>query len=200
MFSTARIQDKVKQAFELKTYEMTAAAALAALSASLQIVHIGWASPWGMWIDLVAIPWLIAYFLYGGRTAFVVSLVGAIIITIAAPSSWLGALMKWLGTLPMWLVPFAIEKAMRLKAGAFRRLKLLVPAVALAVILRGALTIPANYYFALPIWTGLAPAEAMAYLPWWIIFGMNAAQGAIEVVVAWLLVFRFRLDRFSAWR
>jgi len=190
----------MKEPFQMKSYEITSAAALAAISASLQLVHIGWMSPWGMWLDLVAIPWLIAYFLYGGRSALIVSLVGALIITFLDPSTWLGALMKWLATLPMWLAPFVTQKVSRMKLPDFRKPLILLPILAAAIMLRAAITIPVNYYFAIPIWTGLSTVEAMSIIPWWAILLMNAAQGVIEVAVAWLLVFRFRLDRFAAWQ
>ena len=191
-----------KSILGMESHEITACASLAAISAAMQIVHpiTGWRSPWGMWIDIVAIPWLLAYFLYGGRPAFVVSVVGAIIITLIAPSTWLGAMMKWLATLPMFLIPVVMQRTGRLKVKDFRRPPLLVMAIVAAVLLRGMITIPVNYYFAIPIWTGMTPAGAMSLIPWWIIFGMNAIQGAIEVVVAWLLVFMFRLDRFATWR
>lgn len=184
----------------MKSYEITAAAALAAISAALQIVHVGWMSPWGMWIDLVAVSWIVAYFLYGGRTAFVVSIVGAIIITFAAPSTWLGAMIKWMATVPMFIIPIVMQKTMRLQLKDFRKPMLLVAAIGLAVILRVLIVIPVNYYFAIPIWTGWTPLEAMEFVPWWAILGMNVIQGVLEVVLAWLLVFRFRLDRFSAWQ
>ncbi|MBN1896190.1 MAG: hypothetical protein JW789_00495 [Candidatus Aenigmarchaeota archaeon] len=183
----------------MKTYEITAAAALASISAVLQILHIGWASPWGIWIDLVAVSWIVAYFLYGGRTALVVSLVGAIIITFSAPSTWLGALMKWVSTVPLIFIMILFEKLMRIKVREYSKLKHGIAAVAVAVVLRGLITIPFNYYFAIPIWTGWSPAEAIEMIPWWAIFAINAVQTAIEFSVAWLIVFRFRLNRFSAW-
>ena len=183
----------------MKSYEITAAAALAAISAALQIVHVGWMSPWGMWIDIVAVSWIVAYLLYGGRTALVVSIVGALIITFAAPSTWLGASLKWIATLPMFLVPVIMQKTMRLKLKDFSKPLLLTTAIAIAIVLRVLIVIPVNYYFAIPIWTGWTPAEAMTFVPWWAIVGMNAIQGALDVILAWLLVFRFKLDRFSAW-
>ena len=186
--------------FHMKSYEVTAFAALAAISAVLQIVHLGWLSPWGMWVDLVAVSWMTAYFLYGGRAAFIVSLVGAIIITLVAPSTWLGAGMKWLATFPMWLVPLAMRRAFRKKMKDFRKPAILIAAVAIAILLRCLIVIPVNYYFAIPIWTGMTTAQAIEAVPWWAIFALNAVQGVVEVALAWLLVFRFRLDRFASWR
>jgi len=184
----------------MKPYEITAAAALAAISAALQIVHAGWISPWGMWIDIVAVSWIVAYFLYGSRTAFAVSLVSALIITFVAPSTWLGAMTKWTATVPLLFVMLGMEKAMKLKINDFRRLKYLAIAVFLAAIIRAAVLIPLDYYFAIPIWTGWSVSEAMAFVPWWAIAGINGAQTIVEAALAWLLVFRFKLDRFSVWK
>ena len=183
----------------MKTYEITAAAALASISAVLQILHIGWASPWGIWIDLVAVSWIVAYFLYGGRTALVVSIVGAIIITFSAPSTWLGALMKWIATVPLIFTMMTFERLLKIKVKDYSKLRHGIVVVAVAMIIRGLITIPFNYYFAIPIWTGWSPAEAMVMIPWWVMFALNAIQTIIEFSVAWLIVFRFKLSRFSVW-
>jgi riboflavin transporter FmnP len=182
-----------------KTLIAASAGMLAALSSVLQIVHIGYLSPWGMWIDFVAVPWIFGYLLFGWRGALTVSVVSSLIITFVAPSTWLGAAMKFAATLPMWLVPLLWQKMSGLKLSDLRRPRVAAACVLLAVVLRGLLIIPLNYYYAIPIWTGMEPLQAMELIPWWIIFAMNAAQGALEFAIAWLLVFRFRLERFALW-
>ncbi len=194
-----KILDTKYLSLGMRSNEITASAALAAISAALQMLHVGYLSPWGMWIDLVAVSWIIGYFIYGGKTAFVVSVVGALMITLMAPSTWLGALMKWLATVPMFLVPMAFQKFKGLKIEDFSRLRFLLPAMTIAILVRAAIVIPVNHNIAIPIWMGWTVAESMLYVPWWAIFGINAIQGALEVLVAWLLVFRFRLDRFRTW-
>jgi len=184
---------------EMKTYEITGCAALAAISAVFQIVHLGYKTPWGMWIDIVAIPWILAFFLYRGRAALLVSIVGSIIITLFDASSWLGASMKWLATMPMLLIPWVLQKSWKLRLKDFNKVTVIISWISVAVILRGIIVIPANYYYALPIWTGWTPEKAMSMLPWWIIFSLNAIQGILEVTVAWLLVFKFKLKRFATW-
>ena len=80
---------------KFNTRQLAFAGALAAVSAVLQLYHLGYQSPqWGMWIDLVAVSWIIAYFLFGIRSALLVSFLGAVIITLFAPDTWLGASMK----------------------------------------------------------------------------------------------------------
>ncbi|MCD6496428.1 MAG: hypothetical protein J7K54_04100 [Candidatus Aenigmarchaeota archaeon] len=184
----------------MNNLETSSAGALAAIAAALQIVHIGWASPWGMWIDAVAVSWIVAYLIYGWRTSLAVSLLSAAIITFVAPSTWLGSLTKWTASVPLILVMIAMEKSLRIQPDGFRRLRYITSAVVLAALIRAAVMIPLNYYFAIPIWTGWSSAQAMEFVPWWAIAGINAAQTAVEAALAWLLVFRFRLDRFSAWK
>lgn len=182
-----------------KTVIVTSAGMLAAISSVLQIVHLGYLSPWGMWIDFVAVPWIIGYFLFSWRGALTVSVVSSLVITFVDPSTWLGALMKFVATLPMWLVPFAWQKASKLKLKDFHKLSIAAACVLLAIALRALLVIPLNYYYAIPIWTGMQPEQAMGLIPWWIIFAMNAIQGVLEFAIAWILIFRFRLERFALW-
>jgi riboflavin transporter len=191
----------------MKSYEVTAAAALAAISAVLQFVHLGFLTPWGMWIDIVAVSWIVAYFIYGPRVAIVVSIAGALIITLIAPTSWLGAVMKWTASVPLILTLFLVQKGMKAKQKDLSKMRYLVVAVGAALLIRCALMVPLNYYFAIPIWTGMTVPEAEAALApvlfglpmWFWISAVNVAQGILEAVLAWVLVYRFRLDRFSAW-
>jgi len=86
-------------------YRNTVVAALAALSFILQVIHVGVASTWGMWIDFVAVPWMIAFFLLGVEAAFTTSIIMLILISLVAASGVIGAVMKFIATIPMFLVP-----------------------------------------------------------------------------------------------
>ena len=183
----------------MDSFEIAGCAALAAVSAVFQIVHVGYPTPWGMWIDVVAIPWILAFFLFGWRGALTVSVLGALIITLVAPTTWLGAYMKWIASFPMWFMLWVWVKTFKLKLKDFSKLKIILVCICLAIILRGLIVVPVNYYFAIPLWTGLIPEVAMQIIPWYIIVGLNIIQGTLEVLVAWLLMFRFGLMRFSLW-
>ena len=130
----------------------------------------------------------------------VVSVLGALIITLVAPSTWLGASMKWLATLPMWLMLGVWCKVFRLKLKDFGRLKVLLPCLAVAIVIRGLIMIPA-WCAALPLWLGWSFEQAtnFALSIWYIIFGLNGVQGLIDVLGAWLIMFKFRLTRFATW-
>ncbi len=178
-------------------YALTAASMLIAISVVFQIAHIGIQTQWGIWIDLVAIPWILAYFLFGFRIGGLTALISSGIIAIIAPSGMIGALMKLAATLPMIIVPAAILYILKLKLGDFEKPKIFLIALISAIIVRGAFMLPFNYYFAIPVYFGMPTAEAMAFLPPIILFGLNAIQGAIDFCIAWVLVFKYKLKRFQ---
>lgn len=185
----------------LSTRQLAVSAALAALSAVTQLIHLGYQSPqWGMWIDVVAVSWIMAFFLFGVSASFFVSLLGAIVITLFAPDTWLGASMKWVASFPMWGSLFLWQILAKKKISDYQKPLQLVPALVFGLVIRCLLVIPLNYFYAIPIWTGMTPKIAMSVIPWFVIAGFNIVQGILDVGLAWILVFRFRLKRFASWQ
>jgi len=183
---------------KLTVRQITIAAGLSAVSAITQLVHIGYQSPqFGMWIDVVAVSWLIAFFLFGMRMAFLVSTIGALMITLFAPETWLGAGMKWIATFPMWMVPFLFLKLTKKPLSSYHSFRFVLLPLIIALFIRFLIVIPLNYYVAIPIWTGMSTAKAMAVIPWYVIALFNGVQGIIDVAASWILVFVFKLNRFS---
>lgn len=183
---------------KLSSREIAIAAALSALSATVQLIHVGYQSPqWGMWIDVVAVAWIVAYFLFGLRLSLLVSCVGALIITLFAPDTWLGASMKFVATVPILISLFVWLAVRRKQLSAYAKLgEFIIPLLA-GMIVRCLIVLPLNYYYAIPIWTGMSPAIAMKAIPWFIIAGFNIVQSVIDVVLAWIIVYRFKLNRFA---
>jgi hypothetical protein len=71
---------------------------------------------------------------------------------------------------------------------------------AFAVLVRGAVTVVSNYYYAGPVFFGISANEFIAAFPWWIIFGWNVLQGAVEFWVAWVVAYEFGLvKRYGKW-
>lgn len=183
----------------MSTRMIAIAGGLSALSAVVQLVHIGYQSPqFGMWIDIVAVSWLIAFFMFGGRMALVVSLMGALVITLFAPDTWLGASMKWVASMPMWLILAIWAKIFRKSFSHYQSVRFLLIPVCVALIVRCTLVIPLNYYYAIPIWTGMTTSEAMSAIPWYVIALFNIIQGILEVALAWVVVHHFKLKRFAS--
>jgi riboflavin transporter len=177
--------------------ELSTIAGLASISAIVQINHIGYQSPtWGMWIDIVAVSWVMAYFLLGFRGSFLVSVLGAIMITIFAPETWLGAVMKFVATMSvistLSLIKWFQKSEDRYTSGIH-----LVVLTIISLVVRAAIVIPINYFVAIPIWTKMTPSAAWDAIPWQIIFGFNTFQTIIDISLAWLLVYRFKLNRYA---
>lgn len=182
----------------LVTRRLAILAALASISALFQLLHVGIKTQWGMWIDIVAVPWIVAYFLFGIRGGLMASLVGSIVITLIAPDTWLGASAKLIATVPMFLSLYAATLIFKKKIEQFKNIKNILLPILSAIVIRGILMFFFNYYFALPIWIpGKTPIQLMSIFPWYIIIGINAIQGVIDVIFAWILVFKYKLLRFG---
>ena len=177
--------------------EIAITAGLSALSIITQLIHVGYQSPqWGMWIDVVAVGWIIAYFLFGFRLSLLVSIVGAIMITLFAPETWLGAVMKWVASVPL-IIAFALVSILIKKSfHDYKNIPLLIFPFIVGIIVRCILVIPLNYYIAIPLWTGMTTAKAINAIPWYIIILFNVLQGLVDVLFAWIIVYKFKLDRF----
>jgi len=186
------------QHHDLSKPELSLYGALAALSAVFQIVHLGFQTQWGMWIDIVAVPWLIAFFLFGLRGSIFVSVIGSLIITFVAPSTWLGAAAKFIATVPLVLVLYSVQRFFHISRSDLSKARYIIFALVIGLFIRSIITLSFNYYIALPIWIqGKSPAELMVLFPWYVIAGLNAIQGVIDVVLAWILVYRYKLSRFA---
>jgi len=170
---------------------------LAAVSILLQLVHIGYQSPqFGMWIDAVACLWIVAFFLFGFRGALLTSLVSAVMLTLFAPETWLGASMKWVLSLPNLLCLHFWLVVRREQPMVYSDWRALIIPVLFALIVRCILALPLNYYYAIPIWLGIPPPQAIATIPWYVISIFNLAQGLCDVVLAWVITFRFQIINF----
>lgn len=184
---------------KLTTRELTIAAGLAALSALVQIIHLGYLSPqWGMWIDVVAVTWVIALFIFGLRMAIIVSLIGAVIITLFAPDTWLGASMKWLASAPIFILLGIWQLKNKKPLVQYKKPSHLIVPLIIGMIIRCVIILPLNYYYAIPIWTKMTPEQAIAAIPWYIIVLFNVVQSIVDVALAWILVYKFRLDRYAS--
>ena len=183
----------------LTTREIALSAALAAISATVQLIHIGYQSPqFGIWLDLVAVSWIVAFMLFGIRAALLTSLIGALIITLFGPSTWIGASCKWLLTAPLWLSLYLWNVITQKPLADYQYFKNFLPPLVLSLIIRCALAIPIDYYFAFPLWLNLSPTQAFASIPWYIVVMFNAIQTIIDLSLAWVIVFRFKLSRFAS--
>jgi len=251
----------------MKSYELAALAMLSALAIVLQYFNnvLGVQTPFGMTVDLVGVPAILALFIFGFEASIYVAAVTALAITFIAPTTWLGASMKFAATIAFPLVAAFMAYArgrnlvaigiggmlvaglmtavllmasgttrvMATTAGMIGELTLgLLPVIVLAFIavamarlwkryagepnfkifsapaiflvalvisllVRGIAMTVANYYYAGPVFYGMSTAQVQTLFPWWLIFGWNAVQGAVECAAAWILAYEYRLVKYG---
>ena len=91
----------------MKSYRLIATALLAALALALQLFNnvIGVQTGFGMTVDLVGVPIILALLLFGYEYALYSLLLVSIFIALSASSGYVGASMKFTATAIMLLVP-----------------------------------------------------------------------------------------------
>jgi riboflavin transporter FmnP len=195
-----------------KSYLIASIAVMSALAIAFDVLSdlLPLRVPWGMKIDFVGTIWVLSYFLYGLSVAFPVSVVTSLFITMFMPTGFVGGIMKFVATIPMFLVPALVSYLPFFsKQGSkiFNKIFLIIGVAVLANVVRLLAATAINYYWAIPLWTGIPTGQILdimfggSFLGF-IIFvaGMNVLQGIIDIFVAWLLAFKFRLSSmFGTW-
>ena len=141
------------------TIKIAGATLLAPLAVILQILPPLFVTPWGMRIDLVAIPWILCWIIFGLKPALLSILISAPLVGFLGPfaGGWVGATMKSVASIWMFLIPAIFAW----KAGGTKNLlkntKLFVVAGTLALIIRAVVTVIFNFYFAIPFFLNWSP-------------------------------------------
>ena len=141
------------------TIKIAGATLLAPLAVILQILPPIFVTPWSMRIDLVAIPWILCWVIFGLKPALLSLLISAPLVGFLGPfaGGWIGATMKSVATIWMFLIPALIAW----KTGGTKNLlenkRLFVLAGALALIVRAVVTVIFNFYFAIPFFLNWSP-------------------------------------------
>jgi riboflavin transporter FmnP len=137
--------------------KIAGATLLAPLAVILQIFVPLFVTPWGMQIDLVAIPWMICWIIFGLKPALLSLLISAPLIGFLGPfaGGWVGATMKSVATIWMFLIPAIFAW----KVGGTKKLlenkRLFVVAAIIALAVRAVVTVVFNFYFAIPFFYGM---------------------------------------------
>lgn len=147
------------------TTKIASAAVLAPLSVLLQALPPIYVTPWGMRIDLVALPWVICWMFFGLRASILCMLVSAPLVGALGPfaGGWVGAIMKstasvWMIIVPAFLVHHWDEKA----SAPSNRNRFLLITIA-AILVRDVATLLFNFYFALPVFYGMSPDQVINF-------------------------------------
>jgi riboflavin transporter FmnP len=163
-----------------------------------------------MKIDFVGTVWVLAYFLHGVSVALPVSIITTLYITVFSPTGFVGAAMKFIATTPMFLIPAAVlylPLFSHRSSTLFNKSLLMIVLCVLANAVRLLATTAVNYYWAIPLWTGIPTNEVLATMfnDSWAAFiafvaGMNVLQGIVDLFVPWLLAFKLKLaTMYGTW-
>ncbi len=192
-----------------RAYFLVSVAVMSALSIAFELMP-AFRVFWGMKIDFVGTTWVLSFFLYGPAEAAYVSLITTLFILVYSPTGLIGALMKFIATTPMFLIPAALSYLPILPertSKAYGSLKALLLSAVLANLARIIITSLLNYYWAIPFFFGI-PSHLVLTTMFggsllnFIIFvaSLNVLQGIIDIVVPWLLAYKFRLaNLFGTW-
>jgi len=141
------------------TIKLAGATLLAPLAVILQIFVPLFVTPWGMRIDLVAIPWMICWIIFGLKPALLSLLISAPLVGFLGPfaGGWVGATMKSVATIWMFLIPAIFAWKAGGTKGLLENKRLFVLASVFALIVRAIVTVVFNFYFALPLFYYMTP-------------------------------------------
>ena len=172
------------------TIKIAGAAILASLAVIMQILPPIFIKPWGMRIDLVAIPWILCWIIFGLKPALLSILISAPLIGFVGPlaGGWVGATMKSVASIWMFVIPGIIAW----KTGGTRHLlenkRLFIVASIMAIIARIGVTVIFNFYFALPFFFPLyfpTPNAIITFFSDVTIFGLAGLGAYIGEVAFW---------------
>ena len=195
-----------------KSYLVVSIAMMSALAIVFDVLSdmLPLRAPWGMKIDFVGTVWVLAYFLYDLPVALPVSAITALYITLFMSTGFVGATMKFIATIPMFLIPALVSYLpffSNRSSKIFNNLFLTGGLCILANIVRLLLATVVNYYWAVPLWTGIPTDQILDVMfngsfKAFIVFvsGMNVVQGIVDIVIPWMLAFKLKLSTtFGTW-
>lgn len=200
---------KVQKSSIYSLRELAASSILGALSIFL-VFTPDVRLPWGMAaLDFIAVPWIIAFLLFGLKSGLLTSIIGFLGIFFFSEEAFpvVGATMKFSATISLILVPALVLKFTRSKGSSesFAVKKVYVFSMVMAIVVRCLVTMFLNYYWAVPFMYNLKPSDvpgAFNFFFWgdplssnpliYFIFGVslwNTWQGVVDAVVSWFVVY-----------
>ena len=155
------------------TVKLAGATILAPLAIIMQSLPPIFVTPWMLRIDLVALPWMICWILFGIKPTLLCMLISSPLIGFVGPASGgpVGAIMKPLATVWMFLIPAFFAWKIGGAKKILENKRLFIFAGALALAIRAVVTVLANFYLALPVFYNMTPD---------VIIGMFSSTGTIS--------------------
>lgn len=191
------------------TVKVAGAAVLASLSVVMQVLPPLFVTPWFMRVDLVAIPWVLCWLLFGFDSALLSLLIGAPLVGYMGffPGGWVGAVMKSVASVWMFAVPALFAWRMGGAKSLILKKRVYVVASVAALLVRAVVTLLFNFYFALPVYFNMTTNDIIQFFSFsqsfvGLSFGLvglgafvgevafwNTVQGIIDVYAAYVIGF-----------
>lgn len=189
------------------TVKIAGAALLAPFTVLLQNLPPLFLTPWFMRIDLVAVPWIICWLIFGFDSALLCLLISAPLVGFLGPFAGgvVGVVMKSVASIWMFLIPALVARKLGGVQNLLKNKSMLVLATLAALLTRAIVTVFFNFYFALPVFFGMTPEAIFGFFTALqsfvgISFGLiglgayiaevafwNVLQGAIEISVSFVV-------------
>jgi len=172
------------------TVKIAGATILAPVAVILQILPPIFISPWSMRIDLVALPWMLCWIIFGLKPALLSMLISAPLIGFLGPfaGGWVGATMKSAASIWMFLIPAIIAW----KTGGTKHLlenkRLFFTASTLAIAVRVIVTVIFNFYFAIPFFFNMTPEAIIGFFSDLSTFDFVGIAAYIADVAFWNII------------
>lgn len=191
------------------TLKIAGAAILASLSVIMQTLPPLFVTPWFMRIDLVAVPWVLCWLLFGFDAALLSLLISVPLVGVLGPfaGGWVGATMKSVASIWMFTIPALIVWKMGGTRSLISDKRVLALASVGAIAVRVVVTAFFNFYFALPVFFNMTPEGIVEFFnvfrsPVGVSLGVvglgafiaevafwNIVQGIIDIYVAYVVGF-----------
>ncbi len=181
----------------MRSVEVAAAAIFAAMASALTIFPIKIPSAWGMNLDLIGIPWLLCWMIFGVRPALLSVAISGVVVSFVGRGLWVGALAKIAATLWLIVVPEALRKLAKLERKAFLFKKGMAGlSFALGTAVRCVVMFFLNLYVFCPLYLGMSPQQILeafgnflgfqGWLGFFVLISVwNIMQSVLDIGVSW---------------
>ncbi len=166
--------------------------------------------------DLIAIPMILAYIIFGIRSGLLATVIGCLGILILPESmAWVGMLAKFFATIPMIIIPWLVFKTNTLISKKSKIIPIIEETsdnlkkyyfwfMLVAILIRFILMFVLNLFVFVPLFTGggvtiatnpqIALTSAIIYALW------NFVQGTGDALIPFLLAYPTRFTKiFGTW-
>lgn len=147
------------------TIKIVGAALLAPFAVLFQNLPPIFLTPWFMRIDLVAIPWIICWSVFGLKTALLCFIISVPLVGFLGPFAGgvVGIVMKSVASIWMFLIPAVFAHKVGGIQNLLRNKLLFTSAAIVALTTRAVVTVLFNFYFALPVFFGMTPDDIFLF-------------------------------------